>query len=49
MLAMRRAIPTSELLIVNNAGHTIQYSHPHVVGPVVMDFLARYSGVSEST
>jgi pimeloyl-ACP methyl ester carboxylesterase len=44
MVAMRRAIPTSELLIVNNAGHTIQFTHPQIVGPVVMDFLARYAG-----
>lgn len=42
MFAMREAIPNAELLIVNHAGHTIQDSHPWIVGPTVMDFLARH-------
>jgi pimeloyl-ACP methyl ester carboxylesterase len=42
MLEMRQNIPNSEMLIVNNAGHEIQYTHPHIVGPVIMDFLERY-------
>jgi len=41
MLEMRQYIPYSELLIVNNADHMAQYSHPHIVGPVIMDFLER--------
>jgi pimeloyl-ACP methyl ester carboxylesterase len=47
-LAMRRCIPRSELLILNHAGrdwlanHAVQHSRADVVGPVVLDFLARY-------
>jgi pimeloyl-ACP methyl ester carboxylesterase len=44
MVGMKRNIPTSELLIVNHAPHEIQHSHAWIVGPVVMDFLARYPG-----
>jgi pimeloyl-ACP methyl ester carboxylesterase len=44
MAAMRRCIPTSELLIVNNGPHEIQHTHAGIVGPVVLDFLARYPG-----
>lgn len=44
MVSMRRGIPNSEMLIVNNAGHTIQHSHPGIVGPVVLDFLERNPG-----
>ena len=43
MVSMRRSIPNSEMLIVNNAEHTIQHSHPEIVGPVVLDFLERNS------
>jgi pimeloyl-ACP methyl ester carboxylesterase len=42
MTDMRRAIPTSELLIVNHAPHEVQHTHPWIVGPQVMDFLARH-------
>jgi len=45
MLEMRQNIPISEMLIVNNAGHDIQYTHPHIVGPVIMDFLERYQNL----
>jgi pimeloyl-ACP methyl ester carboxylesterase len=46
-LAMRRNIPQSELLILNHAGkdgmanHRVHYTRVDVVGPVVLDFLAR--------
>jgi pimeloyl-ACP methyl ester carboxylesterase len=46
-LAMRRCIPDSEVLILNHAGldgmanHRAQYTRPDVVGPVILDFLAR--------
>ena len=43
MVSMRRSIPNSEMLIVNNAEHTIQHSHPESVGPIVLDFLERNS------
>lgn len=41
MLRMRSHIPRAEMLIINHAGHSIQQTHPHIVGPVVLDFLAR--------
>ncbi len=44
MVTMRKNIPTSELLIINHAPHEIQHTHPWIVGPVVLDFLARYPG-----
>ena len=43
MLEMRASIPRSEMLILNNAGHDIQYTHPHIVGPAVMEFIERHS------
>jgi pimeloyl-ACP methyl ester carboxylesterase len=48
MLAMRRAIPHSEMLILNHAGmdelsnHACQYTRADIVGPIVLDFLARH-------
>ncbi len=42
MVEMRQHMPKSELLIINNAGHMAQFSHPHIVGPVIMDFLERH-------
>ncbi len=44
MVSMWRSIPNSEMLIVNNAEHTIQHTHPEIVGPVVLDFLERNPG-----
>jgi pimeloyl-ACP methyl ester carboxylesterase len=44
MVDMRKAIPNSEMLIINNAGHVVQHTHPQIIGPVVLDFLARHSG-----
>ena len=44
MVTMRKCIPTSELLIVNNGPHEIQHTHAWIVGPVILDFLARYPG-----
>jgi pimeloyl-ACP methyl ester carboxylesterase len=41
MVVMRRTMPRSELLIVNNAWHTPQWTHPHLVGPAIVDFLSR--------
>ena len=51
-LAMRRSIPDSELLILNRAGldgmgnHRVQATRPEVVGPVILDFLARHSAAA---
>jgi len=42
MIEMRQNIPVAEMLIINNAGHEIQFTHPHIVGPVIMDFIERY-------
>lgn len=44
MVSMRRNIPNSEMLIINNAGHTVQHSHPGIVGPAVLDFFERNPG-----
>ena len=44
MVTMRRCIPKSELLILNNGPHEIQHTHAWIVGPVVLDFLARFPG-----
>ena len=41
MTDMKRAIPNAELLIVNHAPHEVQHTHPWIVGPQVLDFLAR--------
>jgi pimeloyl-ACP methyl ester carboxylesterase len=41
-LAMKRHIPDAELLIVSHAGHSPQQTHPHLVGPVMLDFLSRH-------
>jgi pimeloyl-ACP methyl ester carboxylesterase len=41
VLAMKRHIPGAEILIVNNAAHDPQGTHPHLVGPVIADFLSR--------
>ena len=52
MLAMRRAIPHAEMLILNHAGldelanHTVQYTRADIVGPVVLDFLGRHAGTA---
>ena len=43
MYTMRRSIPGAEMLIVNNGGHLINLSHPHIVEPVISDFLQRHS------
>ena len=41
LLTMKRHIPGAELLIVNHADHFVQITHPHLVGPVIADFLSR--------
>lgn len=41
MVDMQKAIPHAELLLVNNAPHEVQFTHPWIVGPQVLDFLAR--------
>ena len=46
MAAMKRAIPGAELLIVNHAPHEVQHTHPGIVGPQVLEFLARHPGPS---
>lgn len=43
-MVVKRNIPGAEILIVNNAEHVVQFTHPRIVGPVVMDFLARHPG-----
>ena len=42
MTDMKRAIPHAELLIVNHAPHEVQHTHSWLVGPQVLDFLARH-------
>jgi 3-oxoadipate enol-lactonase len=42
LLTMKRHIPGAELLIVNHADHFVQLTHPHLVGPVIADFLGRH-------
>jgi pimeloyl-ACP methyl ester carboxylesterase len=44
MVDMKKAIPHAELLIVNHAPHEVQHTHPWIVGPQVLDFLARHPG-----
>ena len=41
MVAMKRAIPNAEIMIVNNAEHVVQATHPHFVGPAILEFLGR--------
>jgi pimeloyl-ACP methyl ester carboxylesterase len=49
MLTMRRAIPNAEMLIVNHGGldvwdnHLVQDTRPEIVGPAMLEFLARQS------
>jgi pimeloyl-ACP methyl ester carboxylesterase len=38
---MKRHIPGAQLLIVNHAGHPAHWTHPHLVGPVMLDLLSR--------
>lgn len=53
-LAMRRTIPRSELLVLNQAGqdgianHLVQSTRADVVGPVVLDFLDRHTGTART-
>lgn len=52
MLAMRRSIPQAELLILNHAGmdglanHVVQATRSDVVGPAILDFLHRHTGMA---
>ncbi len=48
MVAMKRAIPNVEIMIVNRAEHVVQATHPHIVGPAILDFLARYTSPTGS-
>lgn len=41
MTTMKREIPNAEWLIVNDAGHPVQFEHPEIVGPRILDFLER--------
>jgi pimeloyl-ACP methyl ester carboxylesterase len=49
ILAMRRAIPSAEMLIVNHAdrdvwdNHLVQDTRPEIVGPAMLEFLTRHS------
>jgi pimeloyl-ACP methyl ester carboxylesterase len=40
-LTMKRRIPGAELMIVNHADHASHKTHPHLVGPTIVDFLVR--------
>lgn len=42
MFDMRRNIPLSEMLIINNGGHEVQSSHPHIAGAAILDFFERH-------
>ncbi len=44
MVDLHKAIPNSELLLVNHAPYEVQFTHPWIVGPQVLDFLARNPG-----
>jgi len=46
LAVMKRVIPTAELCVINNAGHTVQDSHPQLIGPIVLDFLTRNASLS---
>lgn len=43
LVAMKRAIPGAEWLVVNHSGHPVHFEHPEIVGPRILDFLARNS------
>jgi pimeloyl-ACP methyl ester carboxylesterase len=43
MVDTKQTIPNAELLIVNHAPHVVQFTHPWIVGPQVLDFLDRHS------
>ena len=55
MMEMRRSIPTSEMLLLNYAGmdgldnHRVQFTRSDVVGPVILDFLARHGDAAMNT
>ena len=38
---MKREIPNAEWLVLNDSGHPVQFEHPEIVGPRVLDFLRR--------
>ncbi len=42
LLTLKARIPGAEILIVNHAGHNAQTTHPHLVGPAMVDFLSRH-------
>ena len=44
MVGLKRNIPQAEWFILNDAGHSIQHTHPEIVGPRILDFLARHDG-----
>jgi pimeloyl-ACP methyl ester carboxylesterase len=41
MAVMKREIPGAEWLIVNHAGHPVQFELPEIIGPRIVDFLGR--------
>src|SRR5205085_2759428 len=43
LITMNRCMSGAELLIVNHAEHGPQQSHPHIVGPAIVDFISRCS------
>lgn len=54
MLEMRRGIPCAEMIILNHAGldgfdnHRVQHTRAGVVGPIILDFLARHADTTPS-
>jgi len=44
MVTMKRTIPNVEIMMVNNAEHVVHATHPHIVGPAMLDFLTRHAG-----
>ncbi|HEX2186661.1 MAG TPA: alpha/beta hydrolase [Chloroflexota bacterium] len=42
LLTLKARIPGAEILIVHHAGHHAHRTHPHLVGPAMMDVLTRH-------
>jgi pimeloyl-ACP methyl ester carboxylesterase len=44
LLTLKAGVPGAEILVINHAGHNAQTTHPHLVGPAILDFLSRHDG-----
>lgn len=42
VMAMKRSVPSCEVLIVNHATHAVHYEHPAFVAERILDFFARH-------